>query len=151
MEGIKQWLISLVFSAAAGTLITVVSPKGSNDKTLKTIVGIFIISTVFLPLSEINVPDLSLPAFGDMVEYDNGNNDELAVEMLEEELAGKIENIAKRFECGINEIKIDAEYDEDKCIIIHNITVYFAYGDEQNILEAVSETEEFLGVPIEVG
>ncbi len=151
MDSLKQWLISLAFSALGGTLITVVSPKGANDKTLKTVVGIFIISTVFLPVSELNVHQFSLSAFADSVEYESDGNDELAFEMLEEELLQRITDIANECGCEIRNIEIDAEYDEGKCIIIHKIILNFTNGNEENILKTATETERILGVPIEMG
>lgn len=151
MEELKQWLVSIVFSAAAGAVITVISPKGSNDKTLKTVVGIFIISAVFLPITKMNVSDFSLPAFANGLEIEHGEEIKLVVDMLEEELFETISETAKSFECGIENVEIDAEYDNEKCIIIHKITVYFTYGEAENILKTATETEKRLGVPTEVG
>lgn len=151
MEGLKQWLVSLVFSSAAGALITVISPKGSNDKTLKTVVGIFIISAVFLPLTKMDISDFSLPAFASEFEIEQGKEGDFVIEMLEEELFETISETAKSFDCRIKNIYIDAEYDAEKCIIIHKITVYFAAGEAENIMKTAAETEKLLGVPTEVG
>ncbi len=151
MDGLKQWLISLVFSSAAGTLITVISPKGSNEKTLKTVVGIFIISAVFLPLSKMNITDFSLPALAGGFEIEQDKNEDFVVEMLEEELFEKASETAQSFGCAIKSIEIDAEYDEENCIIIHKITVYFSSGESEKIKMAAAETEKLLGVPTVVG
>ncbi len=151
MEGLKQWLVSLIFSAAAGALITVISPKGSNDKTLKTVVGIFIISAIFLPLTKMNISDFSLPAFANGVEIEQEKEAGFVVEMLEEELHKTVSETAEEFNCEISGIEINAEYDEGKCIIIQEITVYFTAGDTENILRAAAETEKRLGVPTVVG
>lgn len=151
MEELKQWLISIVFASAAGALITVVSPKGTNDKTLKTVVGIFIIASVFLPLSKMNKADFSLSAFASGYVIEQGENEDFVFEMLEEELLETISGTTESFDCGIKSIEVDAEYDEEKCIIIHKITVYFTHGEAENIMKAAVETEKLLGVPTEVG
>lgn len=151
MEGLKQWLISLIFSAAAGALITVISPKGSNDKTLKTVVGIFIISSIFLPLTRMNISEFSLPAFANGLEIESENGEDFVIEMIEEELHKTISETAEEFNCEISGIEIDAGYDEDNCIIIQKITVYYTSGETENIQMAAAETEKRLGVPVRVG
>lgn len=151
MEGLKQWLISLIFSAAAGALITVISPKGSNDKTLKTVVGIFIISSIFLPLTKMNISDFSLPAFANEFEIEQGEEGDFVIEMLEEELFETVSETAEEFNCEISGVEIDAGYDEDDCIIIQEIAVYYTSGETENIQMAAAETEKRLGVPVRVG
>lgn len=151
MEGLKRWLISLIFSSAAGALITVVSPKGSNDKTLKTVVGIFIISAIFLPLTQMNTSDFSLPAFENGFEIERENGEDFVIEMMEEELYKTVSETAEEFGCGISGVEINAEYDEDNCIIIQEITVYYTHREAENISAAAAETEKRLGVPVRVG
>ena len=151
MEGLKQWLISLIFSAAAGALITVISPKGSNDKTLKTVVGIFIISSIFLPLTKMNLSDFSFPAFANELKIEQGEEGDFVVEMLEEELYKTVSETAEEFNCKISGVEIDAGYDEDNCIIIQEIAVYYTSGETENIQMAAAETEKRLGVPVRVG
>lgn len=151
MEGLKQWLISLIFSAAAGALITVISPKGSNDKTLKTVVGIFIISSIFLPLTKMNLSDFSLPALANELKIEQGEEGDFVIEMLEEELFETVSETAEEFNCEISGVEIDAGYDEDNCIIIQEIAVYYTSGKTENIQMAAAETEKRLGVPVRVG
>ena len=151
MEGLKQWLISLIFSAAAGALITVISPKGSNDKTLKTVVGIFIISSIFLPLTKMNLSDFSLPALANELKIEQGEEGDFVIEMLEEELYKTVSETAEEFNCEINGVEIDAGYDENNCIIIQKIAVYYTSGETENIQMAAAETEKRLGVPVRVG
>ena len=151
MEGLKQWLISLIFSAAAGALITVISPKGSNDKTLKTVVGIFIISSIFLPLTKMNLSDFSLPALANELKIEQGEEGDFVIEMLEEELYKTVSETAEEFNCEISGVEIDAGYDEDNCIIIQEIAVYYTSGKTENIQMAAAETEKRLGVPVRVG
>ncbi len=150
MDALKQWIISLAFSAAAGTLISVISPKGSNDKTVKTVVGIFIIAAVCVPLSEIEESDFSVPAFvQDKIIADNSMND-FTVEMLENELFNKASEVASGFGCGIKDVEIQAEYDDENCIIIHEMTVYFINPENEKVTEIAAEIENELGVPVTV-
>lgn len=150
MDALKQWIISLVFSAAAGTLISVISPKGSNDKTVKTVVGIFIIAAVCVPLSEIEASDFSVPAFvQDEIIADNSMND-FTVEMLETELFNKASEVASEFGCSIKDVEIQAEYDDENCIIIHEMTVYFINPENEKVTEIAAKIENELGVPVTV-
>ncbi len=149
MDMLKQWLISLVFAAVAGTLITVISPKGSTEKTLKTVVGIFMISAICSPLTELDSADFTLPAFAqnNFVANDEEINDYLA-KALEAEVIRRISVCAEKMNIGIDDVVIEAETDEDNCIIIHNILIKIQNHEYESAQKAADALSEELGMPV---
>ena len=43
LEVLRQWALSLIIASAAGTFAMVLSPRGSMDKTVRVVVGIFVV------------------------------------------------------------------------------------------------------------
>lgn len=149
MDMLKQWLISLIFAALAGTLISVVSPKGSTEKTLKTVVGIFIIAAICSPLTEIEAADFSLPVFANnsLVQSEEDMNDYIT-QALEAEVCTRLSECAEKLNIEIDDVVIKVERDDDGCIIIHDVLIKirnFEYQSAQKAAEALSEE---LGMPV---
>ena len=149
MDMLKQWLISLIFAALAGTLISVVSPKGSSEKTLKTVVGIFIISAICAPLTELEPMDFSLPAFAQnsFVQGEEDMNDYLTM-VLETEVCNRLSECAERLNMKIDGVVIEAELDENRCIIIHNILIKIQDCEYESAQKAAGALSEELGMPV---
>ena len=70
MEMLKEISFCLMISAAAGTLVTVLVPKGAMDKTVKAVVGIFVVAAVCSPFYGAENKVLISDAFADFEEYD---------------------------------------------------------------------------------
>lgn len=149
MDMLKQWLISLVFAAMAGTLISVVSPKSSVEKTLKTVVGIFITAAICSPLTELESADFSLPVFAsdNLVQSEKEMNDYLA-KALEAEVSIRISECAERLGIEIDDVVIEAEADEEGCIIIHNVFIKIQKYEYESAQKAADALSEELGMPV---
>lgn len=149
MYMLKQWLISLVFAAMAGTLISVISPKGSTEKTLKTVVGIFIIAAICSPLTELETADFTLPVFANnnSVQPEEGMNDYLK-RALEAEVCVSLSGCAERLDIEIDDVIISAETDENGCIIIHNVLIKIQNYEYESAQKAADALSEELGMPV---
>ncbi len=51
MVTFKSWAISAVTAAAVVAVISLLTPSGSMEKTLKTIIGLFLLASFILPFS----------------------------------------------------------------------------------------------------
>lgn len=149
MDMLKQWLISLVFAAMAGTLISVISPKGSTEKTLKTVVGIFIIAAICSPLTELGATDFTLPVFANnnSVQPEEGMEDYIA-RALEAEVCSRLSECAERLDMEIDDVVIEAETDENGCIIIHNVLIKIQNCEYESAQKAAEALSEELGMPV---
>lgn len=149
MDMLRQWLISLVFAAMAGTLISVVSPKGSGEKALKTVIGIFIIAAICSPLTELESSDFSLPVFAqnDSAYIDEDMNDYLA-HALEKEVGSRLSDCAEQLNIEIEDVVIKAETDDNGCIIIHEVLIKIQNYEYESAQKAVGVLSEELGMPV---
>lgn len=145
---LKQWLVSLVFACIAGAAVSAVSPKGNSEKTLKTIVGIFIIAAICAPLSELKNKDFSVAAFSPAFEELNENDmDEYALKSLENEIESRVSEIIQKHRLNVGEIKIKAE-NIDGCIIIHDIIINMQKDGYKSAQYAARIISDELGIPV---
>lgn len=150
MDAFRQWTLCIIFAAAAGTFACAVSARGSTDKTLRAVVGIFIVSAICSPLSEIDIKEITLPAFADScnIEGESGELDEYILSACKSAVESEI--MLSASECGIEveSVLIDAEVDEDECIIIHDIQIKIQNGATDYRSDFSRSVEEKLGVPV---
>ncbi len=153
MDALRQWSLSLIVAAAAGTFVMVISPRGSMDKTVRAVVGIFVVAAICSPLAGFADSDFSFKAMSgfDFDEHDSAESlQEYAVSACRD--AAEIQILATADNLGIkvNEICIDADINTDGCIIIHSIavTIEAEYYEKQSDFSALIEDE--LGVPVTV-
>ena len=152
MELLKQWAVSLIIAAAAGTFAMVLSPRGSMEKTIRAVVGIFVVSVICSPFAQMKNIKFSTQVFAEYG-YKTEN-----VEALREQLVSacrnaveiQISEAAKELGIEVESIEAKMNIDAENCIIIHKIAVNLAsdYGDKEKILSAV--LQEKLGVPVQV-
>lgn len=155
MDVLKEWALCLIAAAAVGTLATVIVPRGSMDKTVRAVVGIFVVAVVCSPLAEIKKSDFALDVFAnsESVSFDNTYTEELNLRITDicrETVEKQIKEIAAENNITVSSIETDISVDAENCIIIHEINVYI---DEEKSLFADSLSEkisEKLGVPVDV-
>lgn len=150
MDGLKQWALCLIISAAAVTLVTVISPSGSTDKTVRAVAGIFVISAIFTPIADMS---LDFTAASAAAEYDGGEASQLPealLEMCRAEAEKAILSAAEERGAAVKEICIDADINADGCIIIHSVTVKVSSDDSEEITGLSAAFADAVGVPVKV-
>lgn len=152
MEVFRQWAVSLIIAGISGTVISLLSPRGSMEKTLRAVIGIFIVSAVVSPLSELAEKDSIFPAFANeniRVSTDDRLG-EYILEMCEDTVGRVISETAE--EHGIKKFGVDADMhtDEYNCIIIHRICITIPSSEAAKRHELSAELEKKLGVPVTV-
>ena len=75
MDAFRQWILCIIFAAAAGTFACAVSPRGSTDKTVRAVVGIFVVSAICAPLSAFDFEEIILPVFADSYNAETENEE----------------------------------------------------------------------------
>lgn len=152
MDVLRQWALSLIIAAVAGTFAMAISPRGSMDKTVRAVVGIFVVTVICSPLAEIKNSSFSLDAFAEYeLETDN-------VAALQEQLVSaccaavetEIIQAAQELEIAVEAVRAEMNVDAENCIIIHKIVVDIpeTYGEKSEHLSEV--LKEKLGVPVQV-
>ena len=148
MDMLKQWIISLIFACAAGTLVSVISPKGSTEKTLRTIVGIFVIAAVCAPLSEMRTENLTFPVLAhEFSDFSESGMDDYVLKAVENEICRKILEITEKKELPSGEITVKAE-NNDGCIIIHEILIKLQNDGSEAGQKTAELLSKELGIPV---
>lgn len=152
MNEFRHWALSLIIAAAAGTFAFTVSPRGSMDKTVRAIVGVFVVAAICSPLAGLLSADSS-ELFANASEYD-ADTDEEREDYLLSAFCSELETIIKSAlsELGINEAEItaDADIDADGCIIIHSVCVEIEDDDICDIGEIKAYLKSLTGIDITV-
>ncbi len=149
METFRQWAFSLIISGIAGTLVSLLSPRGNTEKALRTVIGIFIVSSLCSPLVQLK-SDADFPDFS-FEEAEAVQSDSLSKQM-EETCRKTISFAAKEVasQLGVPQYSVNAELytDENFCIIIQEICVILP-KEYKGIADEFSEMlERKLGVPV---
>ena len=50
MDGLKQWVLTLIVGGLAAGIAVAITPKGGATKTLRTVASVFIILVIVSPL-----------------------------------------------------------------------------------------------------
>lgn len=151
MDALKQWALCLIVSAAAGTLLTLLSPRGSSEKTLKTVVGIFMIAAVCTPLSELKGTDFEMPAYAELDGIDSSIDfEERYVETFRSVIDAQVKTAAEECSIASYEVFADISLDDDSCIIIHEIAVEAAEENKTKLNAFSSLLQQRLGVSVSV-
>lgn len=153
MDALRQWALCLIIAAAAGTFVISVSPRGSMDKTVRAVVGIFVVAAICSPLADLIKSDFTVEAMADYeYEADDGAEDlqEYMLSVCREAAEEKIISAAEESGVSVEEIFINADIDADNCIIIHGITVTVSAETSDKSAGFSAILEETLGVPVTV-
>lgn len=155
MDFLKDSALCLIAVAAVGTLATVIVPRGSMDKTLRAVVGIFVVAVICLPIAEISETELVSGTFADSFEV---SSDEVCsedmqkqmLEIFESTIISSVKETASELNINVVSVNPDISVDENYCINIHKITVTISdcsLSSKEYLSEKISEN---LGVSAEV-
>ncbi len=150
MDALRQWAVCLIVGSFAGAFVMIVSPRGSMDKTVRAVAGVFVVAALCSPLAQLKNFNFSFTE--EDVTYDENSflpeaEDKLA-QLYANAVAQRVNEIAA--ETGTQAESVDAEVsvDENGCIIIHKISVGIAEPESAKKLEQT--LSEKLGVPVTV-
>lgn len=126
MDGLKQWALCMIIASAAGAFVMIVSPRGSMDKTVRAVTGIFVVASMCTPLVNAFESDdgISVPAYFDFEEDDIAvNNGDYVIDAFANEVKSVITAALSKLDAKPEEIYMDMYIDGENCIIIQEITV----------------------------
>ena len=149
MDGLKQWAITLIIGGLAGTFAMIVVPNGGATKTLRTVIGIFVVLIVFVPLTNIDFSDDFMPAFKNYVTEtdDEKNISEYMISVCSESVKKEIEKTASELGAKIKSAEIEMYINSEYCIIIQEIAVESDYPEKGELSSLLSEKT---GVPVRI-
>lgn len=152
MEAFRQWAIGLITCGIGVTVISLLSPRGTMEKTLRAVIGVFIVSAVCVPLAGLKNAGDILPA----ISLDGEYSQDLEEQMLnacKSAVGNVIKSRAKELNVTEYDVNADMEVDENYCIIIQNIHIvaYDCKAETAAELETVLQNELGVIVTVERG
>ena len=155
MELLKEISFCLIISAAAGTLVTVLVPRGAMDKTVRAVVGIFVVAAVCSPLYGVDKKDLVSDVFSDFGEYDFDESyaedmNNVLIDTFVTALEKSVYEFASERNLKISSLDADLSVGDDGCINIHNITVVIENCRSYDNTELSRKISDELGIPVDV-
>ena len=150
MEALRQWAICLIIAAFAGAFVTVISPRGSMDKTVRAVAGVFVVAALCSPLAQLE--DFEFSFEEEDITYDENSflpeAGEKLAEIYANTVADRVNEIASEAGTKTESVDADVSVDENGCIIIHKISVGISEPESAETLEKM--LSEKLGVPVTV-
>lgn len=149
MEIFRQWAFSLVISGIAGTVVSLLAPRGNTEKALRTVIGVFVVCVLCSPLAELG-GEADFPSFS-FEETEAVNADLLAKQMEDscrQSVAIAAKEIAAQFGIAEYNVDVDMYVDDEFCIIIQEIYILLP-AEYSGVADAFSENlQARLGVPV---
>lgn len=152
MDVFRQWVLCVMVAAAAGTFVCAISPKGSTDKTVRTVAGIFVVAAICAPLSELDIEKISVPAFASSYEENNSGKEleEYMLSVCRSAVDGEISAAAQEHGIMVESVFVDAYIDENKCIIIQDVEVNIQSDDNKSVSDFSQDVEKRIGVSVNI-
>ncbi len=155
MEAIKQWMICIIFCSLITAVINILSPKGSTQRALKTVVSSFMICAFLSPfISESNVDiEKYLPDFSDYQASLSSEITDSMLEQAEKESEKVIEELLLDLNVEFEDISVKADIDDESCIYVSEIVIKlddkYSYREKQissNLKDMFSTEAEYIWV-----
>lgn len=151
MDAFREWALCLIISAVAGGVVCAVSPRGATDKTVRTVIGIFIVVTVCTPLARLAKADFEYTFAASYNGEDSGEKlNELILENCKTAVENALKPVAEKYSISIVRVELNVFVDDNNRINIHNIHLEVSEEDSGNISLFQMEAEKISGVPVKI-
>lgn len=152
MDALRQWAMCLITAGVAGAFVMAISPRGSMDKTVRAVIGVFTVAVICMPLTELELSYFSIESFAAFDDCEV-NTDELNAQLIascQKSVELQIKSAAKELGADIESVEAELSVDSDGCIIIHEISIKIANASSSDAVELSDNLEKKLGVAVTV-
>lgn len=151
-DALRQWAVGLIICALGGTVISLLSPRGSMEKTLRAVIGIFVVSALCIPFMKMKKTDTLLPAFvvhtAPEIQMHNLNGQ--MVKACENTVGEVVDEVLESVGAYDYTVETNVDIDKENRIIIQDIQITVSLENDALIDEIQAELSERLGVPVTV-
>ena len=139
MEFIKNWVLTVVLSAVTGAVILMLCPTGNMERTVKTIVSLFLILSFIVPASKGYIPELKIDEKPYRSETElSEESDRVLTELMAQEIKKRTEQLLADNSVAYDELKVVVIQEADS-IVLEEIIVYHPTIDENAIKSLLAE------------
>ncbi len=148
MEMLKSWAVCVTVSALAGTVISLIVPNGSAEKSMRAVIGIFIVSAVCIPLTKADFSFETVNGVASESGYSETADELYAFAHRAVTDAAEATVSEAATESGIEDYTLKAEIatEENGCIIIREIIIEIDGENNGSAAEFERIVSEKLGV-----
>lgn len=140
IEWISSWAQGIVVAVIVGTIIEMILPEGNNKKYIKTIIGVYILFTITVPVINKFTKE---PLKFDISKYEEYLQASYEVENVEEKVNTNIENVYKKnLEEDIKEKIKEKKYEVVKIELDLEFTDSNQYGNINKISLNIKKKED---------
>ena len=115
MDFIKSWTLTIVTAAVIGSLIVTLTPSGGTEKTVRTVVSLFLLVSFFLPFIKENdfgfITQGNQPLFESAPEFDHN---ELMSDMMQNEVKRLVTEVLDSHSVKYTEINVDISVSDNE-------------------------------------
>lgn len=154
MNFINQWSTLICLSSISCVIIELIIPSGKMEKILRTVLGVFILSSLIIPFSK-GIPKLSLKinldSIKDKKEYKFLESADKQFQIFAaDNLKVIIHGVLKDIGIKDEKIEIFMDTNQDSCILITKCRIYIKKLNEKEIGSIKRELKEKLNIETEV-
>ncbi len=130
METVKLWVMSLTASAIISAVVLTLAPNGALEKSIKTVVSIFLITSMLFPLVKNEDINLSLDTIQNEVTENKKINETMAT-AFGNNLKNEIKKTLEKNEINLTNIEVKVNIDNNE-ITVEKIQVTVMEKDKEN-------------------
>ncbi len=149
MEMIRSWVMGITAAAIIGAVVLALNPSGAAEKSVKTIVAVFLISSMILPF----VKSENLNFDFDSASVDTARQNEKIVNSVSEQFKEKLENsitdILSQNGIEVARINIDMNVKTDE-VSVEKISITLKKESADKADEAKNILKEQLSVTAQI-
>lgn len=151
MESIKTAVMCIIAAGFIGSLALILTPGRKNDGVLKAIIGIFIVVSLFQPLSDaakelLKISEKSIDTAEDIQSVSDDLNEALK-DALSEEIYSRSAECAEKYGVEILSVTADISYDGEY-IILHKICIKINQENNGGVEKFRNELERIIGAEV---
>ena len=164
MKFAEQWSSLICLSSAVCVIISLILPSGKMEKSLRIVLGVFLIACIISPLSD-GIPRFKIKsAYFEKTPTQATNFmkslDEQFKSLAEQNLTNIVKQTLKKFNVENENIELSMDTNSDECISINKCIIYLNHQTKKGqnssqltqaeILKIKKELEKRLNIETEV-
>ena len=133
MQAVKEWAVGMCAAAIAGAVVKVLTPSGSLEKSVKTVVAVFLLCAMILPFcgSKTASQRYISTDFDEAELTEQALNNEISRQTAQY-LKNSIEKILDKNGISYGDVVIDMEL-KDETVSVGKITVIYPDTDARTV------------------
>lgn len=149
MDKVTAWAAGICLCTIVCAVLDMITPNGGTEKTVRFVLGLFMVCAVAVPLADISFDWNEISATTEQYEANTSLKEDIqnqGIEIIEQELEQMIINTIEPFEVVPQKTEINMDIDNDNRISIVSVTVVLSGKDAEKAIQIKNTIESELGI-----